>query len=804
MQDVTGAAAGDDEHLLSVPEAILEAMNTPFAPNIQTPRDLPAPEPHLPLRKASAQRLQQQSHARRGAPKPLFAPEEHQVRGFNPSPVKPLPHIDNITASSEHAFAGRDERVRRPFRMPVGMQAMGYEQKPRQQHAVRPETSHTNQENARPPSSPMMPPSPSQASLNGKTRKLRPSRSLGEGLRGLRRRITSKEHGKMSDGRGTPDSPRSSPVPELPNGEMRQSMRSALTSSSSMAYASTANTDRSSQVTGHSSRSDFVEVYPNWPGMDQQAKGSFDVDDMIGMYEDGFESAKPSMEAPRRSLDMPRASRDMPMPKRSFTEIRPSSAQSHRASSVPKRPTMMHRRSQSAGLLDRVKPALESSLAQPQTVPQRDSTAIATGQGMRYSEDSRSVAQPAAPVAVPRDGYGFKKVSHYITLEKYDEWDRTYSEHVDRRRKKWQALMKSYGLSTDKPIRFPPKSDKVKRYVRKGVPPEWRGAAWFWYAGGPGVLAKQPGLYNRLLQQVEQGQLSDNDREHIERDLNRTFPDNVRFKPDPTTTLDAQAGAGGGNDATKKKRKSAEPEVPIVRALRRVLQAFAVHNPQIGYCQSLNFIAGLLLLFLDSDEEKAFILLNQVTTTHLPGTHGVTLEGANIDIAVLMSCIKDSMPAIWAKLDDKGGIAADETAAALRLPTVSLATTAWFMSLFVGTLPIESVLRVWDCLFFEGSKTLFRIALAIFKAGEKSIVSVNDPMEIFQVVQTIPRSMLDINGLMEVCFRRRGGFGHVSQDLVERRREERRREVKEGVKARVGMAGELDRLKGRWRSRTKA
>jgi len=239
------------------------------------------------------------------------------------------------------------------------------------------------------------------------------------------------------------------------------------------------------------------------------------------------------------------------------------------------------------------------------------------------------------------------------------------------------------------------------------------------------------------------------------------------------------------------RRLDPEPETKIVKSLRRVLQAFAVHKPLIGYCQSLNFIAGLLLLFLDEDEEKTFILLTIVTTTHLPGTHGVALEGANIDIAVLMSCIKDCLPGIYAKLNDKStnmGLATE----ALRLPTISLATTAWFMSLFVGTLPIESVLRVWDCLFFEGSKTVFRIALAIFKRTEFLIMDLADPMEIFQTVQTYPRGMLDVNGLVEVCFKRRGGFGHVSQELIERRREERRQEVRNGV-------AELNEGKRSWR-----
>ncbi len=92
------------------------------------------------------------------------------------------------------------------------------------------------------------------------------------------------------------------------------------------------------------------------------------------------------------------------------------------------------------------------------------------------------------------------------------------------------------------------------------------------------------------------------------------------------------------------------------------------------------------------------------------------------------------------------------------------------MSLFIGTLPIESVLRVWDVLFYEGSRVLFRVALTIFKLGEQRIRDIGDSMELFQVVQTLPKDMLDAGSFMRaVC--RRGG---VSSDWVEMRRWERR------------------------------
>lgn len=41
-------------------------------------------------------------------------------------------------------------------------------------------------------------------------------------------------------------------------------------------------------------------------------------------------------------------------------------------------------------------------------------------------------------------------------------------------------------------------------------------------------------------------------------------------------------------------------------ALRNVLLAFSVHKPDVGYCQSMNYVAAMLLLCLDLSEERAF------------------------------------------------------------------------------------------------------------------------------------------------------------------------------------------------------
>lgn len=79
----------------------------------------------------------------------------------------------------------------------------------------------------------------------------------------------------------------------------------------------------------------------------------------------------------------------------------------------------------------------------------------------------------------------------------------------------------------------------------------------------------------------------------IELDLHRTFPDLPSFR-----------------------RKQ--------RALGEVLRSYAHAHPEVGYCQSMNYIAGLLLVVLDDLQVayRAFLVFMQVF-----GMSGLYLEG---------------------------------------------------------------------------------------------------------------------------------------------------------------------------------
>ena len=53
---------------------------------------------------------------------------------------------------------------------------------------------------------------------------------------------------------------------------------------------------------------------------------------------------------------------------------------------------------------------------------------------------------------------------------------------------------------------------------------------------------------------------------------------------------------------------------------------------------------------------------------------------------------------------------------------ISIIATDWYLCLFSTSLPAETVARVWDALFNEGPKILYRVALALLKVEEETLL----------------------------------------------------------------------------------
>ncbi|KAE8356506.1 rab-GTPase-TBC domain-containing protein [Aspergillus coremiiformis] len=568
----------------------------------------------------------------------------------------------------------------------------------------------------------------------------------------------------LNQGLGLPRSYHNGPTEVNGEDALRSSVNSAMTSRSSVEQ--TSGTERSSVLTKSSS---ITDLSPDTPDGSYEKDGGMSVEDAISMYLDGFSDVTEEPGSPDFCGDY-KLRPASPRPPTELTiddwhtsdEHSPELDATEDLPPVPPLPDLGPPRQNTLNEKQSSEPLDQTTQGSPSRTGHLDTKVFIPG----------TVPPPFLEPTESRDCYGFRKANHHVTLQQYEDWNRQYASLVKPRRSKWVELLKEHGMPSTNPTAFPPKSNKIKRLVRKGIPSEYRGAAWFFYAGGYEHLNRNPGLYDKLVTQAMETPSND-DKEHIERDLHRTFPDNIHFKPEST---DGVGPSGASSGSSNLKYGSVTVETQMIQSLRRVLYAFALHNSQVGYTQSLNFITGLLLLFLP--EEKAFWMLHIITSVYLPGTHEISLEGANIDLWILMVLLKDSTPLVYNKITGSapGKSKTPPLTVDSRLPDITLGLTNWLMSLFIGTLPLETTLRVWDVFFYEGSKTFFRASLAIFKACERDILAVSDPMEVFQVVQSVPKRLLDADTLLDECFVRRH---RVGQGRIEELRSARRTAVRQ-------------------------
>ncbi|CAE7666080.1 TBC1D2 [Symbiodinium sp. CCMP2456] len=159
----------------------------------------------------------------------------------------------------------------------------------------------------------------------------------------------------------------------------------------------------------------------------------------------------------------------------------------------------------------------------------------------------------------------------------------------------------------------------------------------------------------------------------------------------------------------------------LLEPLRRVLLAFAAKNPQIGYCQSMNFIVATLLECCD--EESAFWILCSLVEDMLPENYYTrNMIGVRVDMMVLNSLVMRHLPTLHAHFVEHE-------------VDLSPFTMGWFLCLYVNTVPNPSLHRVLDCLLHEGSKVLFRTALAILHGLEPFLLNAKSLAKVYELLR---------------------------------------------------------------------
>ncbi|XP_049866927.1 TBC1 domain family member 9 isoform X2 [Pectinophora gossypiella] len=223
--------------------------------------------------------------------------------------------------------------------------------------------------------------------------------------------------------------------------------------------------------------------------------------------------------------------------------------------------------------------------------------------------------------------------------------------------------------------------------VINGIPESLRGELWSVFSGSILQKVQNKGLYEKLVNEALSSKNQANDE--IERDLHRSLPEHPAFQ----------------NDVG-------------ISALRRVLCAYALKNPTIGYCQAMNIVASVLLIYCP--EEQAFWLLATICETLLPDYYNTRVVGALVDQGVLEDLTAAHLPELQAKLDELG--------------MMKMISLSWFLTLFICVMPYECAVNVMDCFFYDGAKVIFQVTLTILDINRDKLLKCTEDGQAMQVL----------------------------------------------------------------------
>ncbi|XP_051808342.1 TBC1 domain family member 2B [Acanthochromis polyacanthus] len=256
------------------------------------------------------------------------------------------------------------------------------------------------------------------------------------------------------------------------------------------------------------------------------------------------------------------------------------------------------------------------------------------------------------------------------------------------------------------------RSPELKSLIRCGVPHEHRSQVWRWCVSFHVKKFRDqlaPDYYETLLNMARER--PNPASKQIELDLLRTLPNNKHY---------ASPSAGG------------------IQKLRNVLMAFSWRNPDIGYCQGLNRLAAIALLYLD--QEDAFWTLVAIVEVFMPRDYYTkTLLGSQVDQRVFKDLMSEKLPRLHGHFEQ-------------HKVDFSLITFNWFLVVFVDSVVSDILFKVWDAFLFEGPKIIFRFALALFKYKEEEFLKLQDSTAIFKYLRYFTRTILDSRKLMNIAF----------------------------------------------------
>lgn len=244
--------------------------------------------------------------------------------------------------------------------------------------------------------------------------------------------------------------------------------------------------------------------------------------------------------------------------------------------------------------------------------------------------------------------------------------------------------------------------EDIHTSLKEGVPKSRRGEIWQFLALQYRLRHRLPNKqqppdisYKELLKQLTAQQHA------ILVDLGRTFPTHPYFS--------AQLGAGQ-------------------LSLFNLLKAYSLLDTEVGYCQGISFVAGVLLLHMS--EEQAFEMLKFLMyDLGFRKQYRPDMMSLQIQMYQLSRLLHDYHRDLYNHLEENE-------------ISPSLYAAPWFLTLFASQFPLGFVARVFDIIFLQGTEVIFKVALSLLSSQETLIME----CENFEnIVEFLKSTLPDMN-----------------------------------------------------------
>ncbi|XP_059967225.1 TBC1 domain family member 1 isoform X4 [Mesoplodon densirostris] len=143
-------------------------------------------------------------------------------------------------------------------------------------------------------------------------------------------------------------------------------------------------------------------------------------------------------------------------------------------------------------------------------------------------------------------------------------------------------------------------------------------------------------------------------------------------------------------------------------SLYNILKAYSLLDQEVGYCQGLSFVAGILLLHMG--EEEAFNMLKFLMfDMGLRKQYRPDMIILQIQMYQLSRLLHDYHRDLYDHLEEHE-------------IGPSLYAAPWFLTVFASQFPLGFVARVFDMIFLQGSEVIFKVALSLLGSHKPLIL----------------------------------------------------------------------------------